>query len=158
MRIHQPAFATAFTALIAVAALVGTTGCSNDTTSPIASTTIIGDFGGTKAKLHADSTSVTIQLSCATISIPRALETDARGQFFLTGTQRSSAGAVPVNPPPGSPVTVAGLAITDGLRRIQLVIRPLAIDPPLPTGDTVVVVEGQPGNFPVCLAAGADAK
>lgn len=127
--------------------------CTDNPTSPIASTIITGDFGGPNARLHADSASATIQLPCASIDIAQPLQTDANGQFLASGVERSSAGPVPINPPPGSPVTVTGLAITDGVRRIRLIVRPLVIDPPIPPGDTLFVTEGIPGNFPECLAA-----
>lgn len=134
-----------------VAALAG---CTSDPTAPVASTMIRGDFGGPTARLHADSAGALITLGCSTVSIAQPLTTDDAGRFLVSGVERSSAGPQPIDPTPGSLVTVEGLALVSGLRRIRLIIRPMVIDGPLPPGDTAFVTEGDPGNFPVCLAAG----
>lgn len=104
--------------LILVAALGA---CGRNPLEPLASSTLVGDFGGDQVMLHATSSGAEIQFSCMAVSVAKALTTDASGHFTATGSRHRTGGAVPIVPENPTPVRLEGRAYLTQGGTIQLV-------------------------------------
>ena len=119
---------------------------------PIASSTLVGDFGGEQVVLHATPTGAEIQFSCMAVSVSKPLTTDATGHFAATGGRRRTGGAISLVEAPPTPVRLDGRAYLMQGGTIQLVVADIPEEPgaPISWADTLTLVRDRPARIFLC--------
>ena len=126
--------------------------CGGSTTEPLASSTLIGDFGGDQVVLRATSSGAEIQFSCMEILVSKPLVTDGGGHFSATGGRRRTGGPVPIIPENPTPVRLDGRAYLTQGGTIQLVISDIPEESGAPTAwaDTLTLVRDKMATIYLC--------
>src|SRR4051812_36563026 len=101
-------------------------------TEPLASTTIVGEFGGDQALLHATTSKVTLDVSCGAITLDPPLVTDATGRFSSAGSRRRVGGVAPLPGEASTPIHIAGRAFTTNGGTLQDIVSPIPEEPGAP--------------------------
>jgi len=126
--------------------------CARTPSEPLASSTLVGDFGGDQVVLHATSTGAEIQFSCMEVLVSKPLVTDASGYFSAPGGRRRTGGAVPIVPENPTPVRLEGRAYVSQGGTIRLVISDIPEEPgaPITWADTLTLVRDRPARIFLC--------
>ena len=133
-----------------IAATIGA--CGRTPSEPMASATLLGDFGGDQVVLHATSSGAEIQFSCMEVLVSKPLVTDASGRFTASGGRRRTGGAVPIVPENPTPVRLVGRAFVSQGGTIQLVISDIPEEPgaPIAWADTLTLVRDRKATIYLC--------
>ena len=141
-------------ALCVLASIVSVScaGSSSSATEPIASSTIVGDFGGDQVLLHATSTGAEIQFSCMAVTVSKPLTTDGSGHFTATGGRRRTGGAISLVEAPPTPVRLDGQAYLTQGGTLQLIVADIPEEPGAPIGwaDTLTLVRDRKATIYLC--------
>lgn len=142
----MPKFASLL--LIALAAACG----SASATEPIASSTILGDFGGDQVLLHATATGADLQFSCMAVTVSRSLTTDASGHFTAIGGRRRTGGAISLVEAPPTPVRLDGHASIANGGTLDIIIADIPEEPgaPILWADTLTLVRDRKATIYLC--------
>jgi len=119
---------------------------------PLASMTIVGEFGGDRALLHADASHAILDLTCASVTIATPLVTDGSGRISTTGSRRRTGGAVILPDEGSTPVLITGNALSTDGGTLRLVVSPFPVDPPPPaaTAETLSLVRDRKTTLLLC--------
>src|SRR5690348_9545711 len=118
----------------AISVTIGCSGGASAPTEPLASSTIVGDFGGDQVVLHATSSGVEIQFSCMAVDVSKPLTTDAAGHFTATGARHRTGGAISIDGEPTTLVRLDGHAYLSRGETLQLVIADIPEETGAPIG------------------------
>jgi hypothetical protein len=125
--------------------------CGSSTEPALASTTIVGEFGGPGALLHADASHAVLDLNCASVTISAALMTDAAGQISTVGSRRRI-GGVFIQGEGSTPVRITGRAFSTDGGTLQLVVSAIPEEPGASTtaSDTLQLVRDRTTTLLLC--------
>ena len=126
--------------------------CGRTSAEPLASSTVLGDFGGDQVMLRATSSGAEIQFSCMEVVVSSAIRTDASGHFTATGGRHRTGGAVPIVPENPTPVRLDGVAYLTQGGTIQLVISDIPEEPgaPIAWADSLTLVRDKRATIYLC--------
>ncbi|HTE47955.1 MAG TPA: hypothetical protein VK636_22120 [Gemmatimonadaceae bacterium] len=124
---------------------------STSISPPQRSTLILGDFGGSDSRLHADSNTATLDYHCSTVAIHPALVSDSSGALATAGQRRRVGGAYILNEL-AAPVRITGRAFVANGGSLQIIVNPVAEEPGAPIGkaDTLELVRGRTSTLLLC--------
>ena len=119
---------------------------------PIASSTLIGDFGAEHVILHSTSSGAEIDYICMAVTVSKPLTTDADGYFTATGFRHRTGGAPPIEGEGSTPVRIDGRAYHAQGGTIQLLVSDIPEEPgaPISWSDAVTLVRDRPATLFLC--------
>lgn len=137
---------------IGILATVGLLACGSTPMEPIASSTLVGDFGAEHVVLHATAGGAEIDYFCMAVTVSRPLITDATGHFTAAGLRHRTGGAPPIDGESATPVRLEGRAFREQGGLIQLVVSDIPEEPgaPISWSDALTLVRNRPATLFLC--------